>query len=393
MKRWLLFTLVCVLLFFTGGCWDRLEINDMAFVMATGVDTQPNKKVKLIIQLALPTGGAQSQSQTPSKGGGKSYFVESSSGVDIWDTTTKIQEKLSRKVFTAHRRILVIGEKLAERGIQPILDAFVRHPDSRLRTYVLVAKGTTAEKVLEANYPLEKEPIEGIRELLHSKVGLAVDLKEVLKERAAIQAFALPSIELVKNGGGSKKIYRISGAGVFHHDKLAGYLDDQKTRGLIWLRREQQQAVMTVYIPKLKGTMSAEVVKASANLKAKKVHGQMIMYIKAAAEVAISENQTKLGLTETKDIKEVERLFAENLKKRIRSSLNQVQHKYQSDVVGFGETIHRTYPQDWKRMKQNWDHDFPNIKTVVQTEVKVRRTGMTSEPINFPENQIKKNIP
>jgi spore germination protein KC len=392
LKRWFLFTMICVLSLLAGGCWDRLEVNDMALVLATGVDATPQQKYKVSIQLALPTGGGESQAQTSSTGK-NSYFVEDETGVDITDTTSKIQEKLSRRVFPAHRRILIIGEQLAKQGIQPILDGFIRQPESRLRAYVLVAKGGTAEKILKAPYPIEKVPTEGIREILHSEIGLAVDLKNLLMDKAANQSIVLPTIELVGDGKTTKKIFQINGAAVFHHDKLAGYLNDVKTRGLVLLRKEPLRSELTVYIPALKGNMSADMLKTPINVKAKKVRGQIVMYINSVAQLGITENQTKLDFTEPKTVKAIEHLFAEDLEKRLKMSLDEVQKKYKSDVVGFGEVIHRTYPQDWKRMKKNWDQEFPNLKIVWETSAKIKRTGMTSQPINVPENQIKKNIP
>jgi spore germination protein KC len=392
LKKWVLFIFICVLSLFAGGCWDRLEVNDMALVLATGVDAMPQKKFKVSIQLALPTGGGESQAQTASAGK-DSYFVEDDTGVDVWDTTSKIQEKLSRRVFPAHRRILIIGEKLAKQGVQPILDAFIRQPESRLRTYVLVAKGGTAETILKAPYPIEKVPTEGIREMLHSEFGLAVDLKDLLMDMAANQSIVLPTIELVSDGKTTKKIFKISGAAVFHHDKLAGYLNDRKTRGLVLLRQQQLRSELTVYIPALKGNMTADLLKSSINVKAKKNRGQIVMYINTVAQLGIAENQTKLDLSDPKTVKAIENLFAKDLEKRLKMSLDAVQKKYNSDVVGFGEVIHRTYPQDWKQMKPNWDKDFPNVKVVLETNAKIKGTGMTSQPINIPEKQILKKIP
>jgi spore germination protein KC len=392
LKRSVLFTLICVLSLFAGGCWDRLEVNDMALVLATGVDAISPKKYKVSIQLALPTGGGESQGQTASSGK-DSYFVEDDTGVDVWDTTSKIQEKLSRRVFPAHRRILIIGEKLAKQGLQPILDAFIRQPESRMRAYILVAKGGTAEKILKAPYPIEKVPTEGIREILHSEIGLAVDFKNLLMDRAANQSIVLPTVELAKDGKTTKKIFQINGAAVFHHDKLVGYLNDRQTRGLVLLRQDPLQSELTVYIPSLKGNMSADLLKTSVSIKAKKDRGQIVMYINTLAQLGISENQTELDFSEPKTVKAIEHLFAKDLEKRLKMSLDEVQKKYKSDVVGLGQVIHRTYPQDWKRMKQNWDQEFPNLKIVWETSAKVKRTGMTSQPINVPENKIKKNIP
>ncbi|UOF88854.1 Ger(x)C family spore germination protein [Fodinisporobacter ferrooxydans] len=392
MKRCVSYLLAGVLSFLVAGCWDRTEINDLAFVMATGIDALPNNKIKLCNQFALPTGAGQSQNGNGGKGG-KAYFIEDSKGVDVWDSAGFLQEKLSRKIFTAHRRIIVIGETFAKRGIRPFLDEFIRHPQSRMSTYILVAKGTTAEDLLQTSYPFETVPMEAMREILRSKVGLVMDIKDVLGDVLSEQSLVMPAIEKVQRAGSNKQTFRLSGTAIFHHDKLVGYLDDRKTRGLIWLRQKAQRAVITVQIPKLHGTISADVIHASTKIKAKKEHGQIVMYYRANAEDDISENDTPLDLTKPKNIKYLEQFLSKDLEERIRTTLDDIQHRYKSDVAEFGPIVHRTYPQDWKKIKNNWNQDFSKMKVVVQTNVTIRRIGMSGQSLNIPEKKIKKNPP
>ncbi|MDG0790058.1 hypothetical protein OMP38_03720 [Cohnella ginsengisoli] len=43
-----------MLLPLSAGCWDRLEINDLALVMATGIDEVEEGQVKLSVQIFVP---------------------------------------------------------------------------------------------------------------------------------------------------------------------------------------------------------------------------------------------------------------------------------------------------------------------------------------------------
>ncbi|GJM70963.1 hypothetical protein HMSSN036_31790 [Paenibacillus macerans] len=55
----------------------------------------------------------------------------------------QMQTKLSRLVFRGHRRIIVIGEPLARKGLKDVLDTYTRDPNLKLRTDVFIVKGGT----------------------------------------------------------------------------------------------------------------------------------------------------------------------------------------------------------------------------------------------------------
>lgn len=51
MKRLVSFTLFIILFLLSlTGCWDRKEINDLAFVIATGVDKGKDDEYKVSVQ-------------------------------------------------------------------------------------------------------------------------------------------------------------------------------------------------------------------------------------------------------------------------------------------------------------------------------------------------------
>ncbi|GAB6933558.1 hypothetical protein JCM14719A_19110 [Calditerricola satsumensis] len=98
---------LCLLsLLLLTGCWDRVEINDLALVTAAGLDKGKGKTVKLSLQLAVP---AAMPSVAGGDGGGLGgggagagrppTLVVSAEGITIADAMTKLQEKLPRRIF------------------------------------------------------------------------------------------------------------------------------------------------------------------------------------------------------------------------------------------------------------------------------------------------------
>ncbi|SCN32901.1 Protein of unknown function [Bacillus cereus] len=57
--------------------------------------------------------------------------------------------------------VVLIGEKMAKSGLAPVLDAYSRDSDIRLRAGAFVIKGNTAKEFLKASIPLESIPALG----------------------------------------------------------------------------------------------------------------------------------------------------------------------------------------------------------------------------------------
>ncbi|MDG0793923.1 spore germination protein [Cohnella ginsengisoli] len=141
---------VCVL----SGCWDRTEINDLAFIAGSAFDLTENGDYRLSLQIAIP-------SSTPGgvAGGGpqQKFFVLSATGKNANEAFEMLQKKSSRKLFTAHRSVIFIGETLGRRGINGVLDVFAHDPRQRLRTYMMVVKGGAKRgKCCKRNIPLTR---------------------------------------------------------------------------------------------------------------------------------------------------------------------------------------------------------------------------------------------
>lgn len=71
-KRILLFLSFSGSLLLLGGCWDRVEINDLAIVTAAAIDEKGANRVELSLQIFVPKSmGGQGQGQGGGGGGEK----------------------------------------------------------------------------------------------------------------------------------------------------------------------------------------------------------------------------------------------------------------------------------------------------------------------------------
>jgi len=394
MKSLFLLLTVCGSIFFLSGCWDRVEINDLAIVTGAAIDKKEDNDVELTIQVFLPN--ALSSGGGQSGGGGSSgaalTLVTSEKGINLADALSKVQGNLSRRVFWGQCKVFIFGEKLAKEGIQKDLDFLLRHPQTRERAYLLVGEGK-ARRYLEPAPKLERTSAEIIRELTKARIGMDVtmkDMDEMLIGKA--HAAALPYLILKtyrQNPKESIDVPRIFGTAIFRKDRMVGTITERETRGVIWLKNEIKGYTVNVKPEKTAGDVSLDPVSARIRLIPEIQNGKWKMNVQVKTEGTVVQNRTNFSISDPQFLRIVEKAYQESIKKRIHLALQPVQHKLKVDIVGFADEFYQKYPKQFKRVENRWDEVFPNVKVKLDVEAHIRRQGSIIEPGGLPEDKVK----
>jgi spore germination protein KC len=113
MKNILLLLFVCGLTVILSGCWDRVELNDLAIVTAAGIDMDNSNQTKLTIQIFIPkmlsNGGGQGVGG--GAGGGTVTIVKTEQGINLADALSKLQTNLPRKIFWGQCKVFILAKK------------------------------------------------------------------------------------------------------------------------------------------------------------------------------------------------------------------------------------------------------------------------------------------
>lgn len=378
---------------FLSGCWDRVEINDLAIVTGAAIDLTDDNKTELSIQLYIPksfgSGGGQGGGTTG--GGGPVTLVQTHTGANFPDAMSKLQSEIPRKIFWGQCKVLIFGEKLAKKGIQKEIDFILRHPQLRERSYLFVSEGK-GKNELKSQPPLEQFSANSIRKLSTLDVGLQIttqDLDEMLIGEA--RAAAIPIIKKISVDGSQDKLSvpNISGTAVFKKDKMIGTLSEKTTRGILWLRNEMKTYTVTVKPKGVTGEMILNPVKARVKMEPQIENGEWKMLVRINTEGALIENGTNLLLSSPQSIKTAEKAYQETIKKRIEYSLDEIQHELKTDILGFGKEFHRKYPKQWKKIENRWDQVYPKVQVNIDVEGRIRRQGYLTIPGGLPEKEVK----
>ncbi|MDQ0974469.1 spore germination protein KC [Neobacillus niacini] len=377
MRMLLIWGITLILL---AGCWNRVEINDIAIVTAIGLDLVEEDQLRLTLQVAVPsklvTGGT-------GESGGKSTIVISETGASVSEAYRNIQGKLSRRIFFSQSRVLLIGEDLAKKGVFHIVDFHTRYAEPRINSFIMFTKGK-ASKIINSMPKFEGVSAEEMRELAKMSVGFKIYVRDFLNmlltegiEPFASQ-FTLKPLEVnTKNKSGEAQA--VNGIAVFKGDKLVGWMDEVETRGLLWLRNEIKTGVITVNIPEEKGggNISMEIVRGETNIVPILKRGELKLDVDVVTELSVIENDSKLNLFDTKVIEEIQTYAEEKISKRIEMIVEKAQKEYESDIFGFGQSVYKKYPKEWNtHYKENWENEFAQTKVAIHSKAFVRRIGL-----------------
>ncbi|MNO22217.1 Spore germination protein B3 precursor [compost metagenome] len=405
MRKAGVFALAMLTLLLTAGCWDSSEVNDLALELAWGIDSAKDKGVMISAQVIAPFRIGSAQKSSGGGGGGqdKPYFVVTGIGKDTLDAVQQMQTKLSRQVYRAHRRVIVIGEAQARKGLKEVLDTYSRDPNLKLRSDVFIVRGGTAKEFLNVAYPLEDIPGMGaLKE--YSQIGALKEMGLINLMISSISdgncpalpaiaiGFDTPGQESAQQGGSSgEKGFRIAGTGIFDNDlKLLGFIDANEGKVLRWIKGELGKLIVTSQIAGENGKISMDLNKLNSKVQPIFEGDNIKIQVTLIGQGMIRENNTGFDLTQPHNLNLVQEALEKQVETNAYQTITKVQDKFGTDVFEFGEVIHRMYPSRWRSLKDNWNQEFRKAEISVKAKLTIRKIGVTGPSLHLKEREIKK---
>lgn len=377
-------------LIFLSGCWDRKELNDRAIWAATGWDVEKKDRLLASGQIVIPS------NMQPQGGGGagNSYFVVSASGKNVEDSLQNLQAKLSRQSFMGQRRVTFFGEEFAKGGIKKYFESIIRSSEVNIRTGAFVVKKGTANEALNLTYPLEKIPsLTALRE--YEQIGKNGDdtfLSFLIAANSDGIRPILPAVETRKFLDGKQDSpanasIKIAGLAMFDKKlKLIGFLNFKESRIVYWIKGSLKNQIVPILLKE--GNASLKLEKLDSKIIPEiNDKNQLKMTIKLTGNGALIENNTKLDLLKLENVKFMEKDMEQYVKREVEKTMAKVQTKYGADIFGFGEAVHRKYPQQWKKIKKDWDEKFAEVDVSVKVDLTIKRVGLSGPSLLFKESE------
>ncbi len=390
------------------GCWDRMEVEDMAYMVALGVDRDEEGELMVTVMVAttpeLTAGGVPAPVKPDYSR--LSAKVLTARGNTITEALYVINGGLTRRLDLRQVRAVIVGEGLAREGLEAYVMELTRSPWARGNVFFAQARGRAydvlarIEPVAEVNPP---KMIEGL--IIQGKsLHLAPPLRmhHFLARHAAnggdpylpamamnAEATGSPAEPRVSDesalpgelprGGGSPVEY--AGTAIFSSDRLVGFLNVDQTQMLLALRGEMGKAYTTFPDPdhpEKKVTMRfhmENMPKYTATFRNGKPHVRVRLLFEG--EVLAAPGGTDYSVPEARV--RLEEAASKYARERIHGLLERLE-EWEADPVGFGH-LYRGRFMSWQAWESyDWRTHVDDLTVDVETEMRIRRHGLVVGP-------------
>ena len=387
--------LIMATILLLSGCWSQNELNELAIISATSIDKNEEGQYIKTIQLINPmnvAGGLQGggAGQSPA------VTVYSATGESVLEAHFKASAKISRKLYHAHANLIVLSEEVVrEDGLENVLDAFEREPEIRSTARIVIAHNTKAGDLLKSLTAVDKIPAEkvnGTLEVTEKFRGTNVEmtLQDVIKaltsegKEPVISGFSMNGD--IEQGKKMENVQQseldttleADGLAIFKEGKLIDWYQEDMAKGVIWILDKIKGTDVELDRDEKKNAIVYNVFRQKTKVSADTKNDIPSIRINVRAEGDIREVRTSIDLKDPKVILELEKELEKKIKTQLEDTVKRTQQN-KTDIFGFGEVVHRSDPEKWKTLKNDWNNNyFPDLNVQVKVEAFIRRTGLRS---------------
>lgn len=378
LRRLLYFMSVLAFAVSLSGCWDYRDIEQLNMVAGIAVDKSADNKYKVTMEIVhLESSGTQPQLQ--------SKKVESY-GDTLLDALRNGEEITGRKMYYSHTKVIIISQDIAKEGIAQIVDWIIRDQEPRLEADLLISKDKSAQDILNPQSVGGEicslniyDKIRSQKEVSKSpETGAYLFFRSLYSEG---KSPVVAVINVVTNYG--KRALELSGAAVFKEDKLIGFLDEDDTQYLLFVKDEVKRGVL----PEMeagensKNSISLEVYDSHTKITPEYSGGKASINIDINTIVSIDEQGSKRNYTDEKGREMLKNNTEKSLEAKIKETIKMVQDKYGTDIFEFGEFIKIGKPSAWREIEPEWDNLFKDLEVNVNVKLDIKGSGVMSNPV------------
>lgn len=374
------------LIFTLTGCYNYRELNQLAITSAIGIDKHDDE-----YQVSIQVMNTQKQGNDGTSTGDQPKFITyKEKGKTLQSAFRNIVLESPRRLYANHISLLVISEEVAKEGLSDVLDLLFRDTESRKQFIVLVSKNSTSSDVLEVLTPLETLNAKNITDSVIADSQFLGVSEEVTYEQLmdsylnSKKEIVLPTIEVIgsveegeqidslQNSDPKTKVL-LEGYSIFKSDKLVGYLSNEDSINLGFVRNKIENTIVDYKCSK-DNYMAIELVNTKTEVVPKK--NKLEVTIKVKAQGNINEINCDLDITKDKTISELEKKINNKIEKDIKQTIKEINEEYNSDVYGFEDLFYKNNPNFYKKMKDKYEENFvTNIDVKVESDINLFAKG------------------
>lgn len=157
-KAVILAFIIVIASFAITGCKGK-EPNEIAYVVALGIDEGEEDNYIITIQYANPTQISGGGSEEGGKSGSKIVENIVVEAPNIYSAIEIANNIVSKSFSLAHAKLIIFSEEVAKQGLKDIMETFIRSDEIRPDIYLAVAIDGACEYLTSINPAMEINPV------------------------------------------------------------------------------------------------------------------------------------------------------------------------------------------------------------------------------------------
>jgi spore germination protein KC len=381
--------LIIFILLFTTGCKyfpEQKEISVNDFILAMGIDkgieNKENLRITLVAKNLKSTGWSKSDGNAQDEA-----VILKSESTTMFDTIRQIHEFGEKHIFLGHLRYIIIGEELSKENINEIIDFFINDHEIRMNIVFAIAKGATAEDILDSGKEY-KGFVPDLLKSLYSDIGGNSISKKITVKDVAISLDSKFSDTLISSICKKKAVNKngdlisyieLNGYAIFKEFKLLDFITNNVARGANFINNDAKSG--SIIVKDNNGeNICLEIIEADSKVEPKINDNNLEINIKINVTSNIGEIEGQENISSEEAINQLINQQTNIVMQEAQSAINFSQ-KNGVDIFRIGDAINHKYPLQWDEMKNNWRETYKNLKISTNVQTKINRVYLRMKPI------------
>mgnify|MGYP000009663936 FL=1 len=147
----LVFYIISILVFSLSGCYSIQSIDDLAYVVALGIDLGEDNNLELTIQLTFPN----SSDSSSTSGEAAPTIINSVECSSINSGINLLNSYISKEINLSHCKVVIFSEAIANRGIGSEIYTLSNQVEIRPDCNIIISKSSAKEYITNSKPELE----------------------------------------------------------------------------------------------------------------------------------------------------------------------------------------------------------------------------------------------
>ncbi|CAH0169849.1 Ger(x)C family spore germination protein [Peribacillus simplex] len=402
MKKWM----IILSLFLLTGCWDKIELEEQAFVVVVGLDKGENGLLDVTYQIANPQVGSTDRSKADKE---KAYEIVTLSAPNLTVATQITNVSVTRNITLSHVKALIVGEELAKDNMfLHISETITKERGLRENVLFLVSKEKASEFIKHNKTPFETRPhkfydLMGQRWKETGFVPLStyqMYLKNTQHDAGAFLAIYSTAKnrkqeakkEEDENVAGEVKIRSGShtqsiGSVVFKNGKAIDKLTGEETRLALMLQHDSDVQEWTtsftdpIQTKEAIGTRIIIEKKAKINVNTKKSSPVITATVPVKVDIVSVPSLVNYS-TNLEHGEKLKSHIEKELERKTDNVVKKSQNELKVDIFEFYYRARRKFLTMKQYERYNWMKSYPNATVIIDYEVELYQFGEQVLPTN-----------